>query len=192
MQVNGPNAYPVLIDTSKRAATDSAGSTDGGSEMDRRRVILCLGDPFFPELDNFLEFHGFQILKPWESRLTLDSFLASHCRAVRALLLTGLILVDDTLLGNLPSLGLIVTTSVGVNHIDLPACRIRGIVVAGAGDAFTDDTADYAVGLLLDVIRRVSASDRLVRGGVPGGPPLACKVSLRGDIRDSRSRFCHT
>ncbi|CAN6481055.1 unnamed protein product [Victoria cruziana] len=144
--------------------------------MDRRRVILCLGDPFFPELDNFLEFHGFQILKPWESRLTLDSFLASHCRAVRALLLTGLILVDDTLLGNLPSLGLIVTTSVGVNHIDLPACRIRGIVVAGAGDAFTDDTADYAVGLLLDVIRRVSASDRLVRGGVPGGPPLACKV----------------
>ncbi|XP_031495948.1 glyoxylate/hydroxypyruvate reductase HPR3-like isoform X2 [Nymphaea colorata] len=145
--------------------------------MDLHRAVLRLGASFFPELSNSIEFHGFQVLKPWESHLTLDSFLASHCRAVRALLVTGLVLVDAALLGNLPSLGLILTTSVGVNHIDLPVCRSRGIVVAGVGDAFTGDAADYTVGLLLDVLRRISASDRLLRGGVRGGPPLACKVA---------------
>ncbi|CAN4077848.1 unnamed protein product [Withania somnifera] len=48
-----------------------------------------------------------------------------------------------------------------------------------AGDSFSDDVADFAVGLLIDVLRRVSAADRFVRGGfwpVKGEFPLGFKV----------------
>ena len=33
-----------------------------------------------------------------------------------------------------------------------------------AGDLFSEDVADMAVGLLIDVMRRISAADRYVRG----------------------------
>nr|GEY02490.1 glyoxylate/hydroxypyruvate reductase HPR3-like [Tanacetum cinerariifolium] len=55
---------------------------------------------------------------------------------------------------------------VGVDHIDLEECKRRGIRVTSAGDAFSEDGADYAVGLLLDVLRLLSASDRYVRTGL--------------------------
>lgn len=57
-------------------------------------------------------------------------------------------------------------SSAGVDHIDLVECRRRGIKVTSAGDAFSEDVADYAVGLLIDVLRRVSAADRYVRAGL--------------------------
>ncbi|KAL3647235.1 hypothetical protein CASFOL_008203 [Castilleja foliolosa] len=59
----------------------------------------------------------------------------------------------------------VVGSSAGINHIDLAACRRRGVRVTSGGDAFSDDVADYAVGLAIDVLRRVSAADRFVRAG---------------------------
>lgn len=72
-----------------------------------------------------------------------------------------------------------ITTSTGVNHIDLECCRSRGIAVANAGTSFTEDVADYAVGLLLSVLRKVSSADRYVRKGLwplHGDYPLGSKV----------------
>lgn len=57
------------------------------------------------------------------------------------------------------------TTSAGVNHIDLSECCVRGIAIANAGNVFSADCADYAVELLIDVLRKISASDRYVRNG---------------------------
>uniref|UniRef100_A0A803LQV6 D-isomer specific 2-hydroxyacid dehydrogenase catalytic domain-containing protein n=1 Tax=Chenopodium quinoa TaxID=63459 RepID=A0A803LQV6_CHEQI len=71
---------------------------------------------------------------------------------------------DDTL-DCLPSLECVVAHSVGYDHIDLSECRRRGISVANVGDAFSDDVADCAVGLLIDVLRKVSAAHRFVRAG---------------------------
>jgi hypothetical protein len=51
--------------------------------------------------------------------------------------------------------------------------------VAGAGQTFSTDVADHAIGLLIDVLRRVSAADRYVRRGmwpVQGDYPLGSKV----------------
>lgn len=44
-------------------------------------------------------------------------------------------------------------------------CRRRGIIVTNVGDLFSDDVADAAVGLLIDVVRRISCGDKFVRGG---------------------------
>lgn len=40
------------------------------------------------------------------------------------------------------------------------------MAVANAGEVFSDDVADAAVGLALAVLRRVSAADRFVRRGL--------------------------
>ncbi|CAL1375507.1 unnamed protein product [Linum trigynum] len=88
--------------------------------------------------------------------------------------------VTPEFLDRFPSLKIVVCSSVGVDHVDLPECRRRGIVVTNAGSAFAEDVADYAVALLIDVLRRVSAADRYVRAGswpVKGDYPLGSKVS---------------
>uniref|UniRef100_A0A6I9QLY5 Glyoxylate/hydroxypyruvate reductase HPR3 n=1 Tax=Elaeis guineensis var. tenera TaxID=51953 RepID=A0A6I9QLY5_ELAGV len=122
----------------------------------------------------------FHFLKPWESPLPRDEFLAAHAGDVRALLCFGPNpAVDAELLACLPKLELVVAFSTGVNHIDLAECRRRGIAVTNAGNAFTEDVADYAVALLIDVLRQISAADRYVRRGlwpINGDCPLGHKL----------------
>ena len=89
--------------------------------------------------------------------------------------------MTSEILDQLPSLECVVGSSVGVNHIDVAECCRRGIKVTSAGDAFTEDVADYAVGLLIDVLRRLSTADRFVRVGMwasKGDYPLASKVHI--------------
>ncbi|CAN6247869.1 unnamed protein product [Urochloa humidicola] len=98
----------------------------------------------------------------------------------RVLLVPGLKVVTAELIDRLPALELVVATSVGVDHVDLDACRRRGLAVTNAGGAFSVDSADYAVGLIVAVLRRVAAADAYVRRGrwaTHGDYPLATKVS---------------
>lgn len=72
-------------------------------------------------------------------------------------------------------------STAGIDHVDLQECRRRGILVTNAGNAFSEDGADYVVGLLIDVLRRVSSSDRFVRNGLwpdHGAYPLGSTVRL--------------
>ncbi|KAI4996665.1 hypothetical protein ZWY2020_051585 [Hordeum vulgare] len=73
--------------------------------------------------------------------------------------------VDASLLDAAPSLRCVVTTAAGLDHIDLAECARRGVAVANSGEVYSTDVADHAVGLLLDVLRRVSAAERYVRRG---------------------------
>ncbi|KAE7997165.1 hypothetical protein FH972_001821 [Carpinus fangiana] len=122
----------------------------------------------------------FRLLKASESPLPIDQFLATHARSVRAMLCSGTgPRINAEILRLVPSLELIVTTSAGLNHIDLAECRRLGIPVANAGDVFSEDVADMAVGLLIDVLRKVSAADRYVRQGLwaaKGDYPLGSKL----------------
>ncbi|KAL3571909.1 hypothetical protein D5086_025813 [Populus alba] len=94
------------------------------------------------------------------------SFLTAHADSIQAILCSGAAPVTDDLLQLLPSVRLVVTASAGTNHIDLEACHRRGISVTNAGNVFSDDGADAAVGLLIDVLRKITASDRYVRQGL--------------------------
>lgn len=108
----------------------------------------------------------FQFVKAWESSLSIDLFLSNHALHVTALLCSAGTRVTSDLLRKVPSIRLIVTTSAGLNHIDLTECRCRGISVADAGDVFSEDVADTAVGLFMDVLRKITSSDRYVRRGL--------------------------
>ncbi|XP_059651502.1 glyoxylate/hydroxypyruvate reductase HPR3-like [Cornus florida] len=121
----------------------------------------------------------FQLLKAWESPMPTDQFLATHASSVQAMLTSGLTPVPADVLSLLPSLKVIVTTSAGLNHIDLPECRRRGISIVNTGTIYSADVADVAVGLLIDVLRKITASDRYVRGGlwpIQGDYPLGSKL----------------
>jgi len=84
------------------------------------------------------------------------------------------------LLDAVPSVRCLVSTAAGVDHIDLAECAHRGVAVANSGTVYSADVADHAVGMLVDVLRRVSAAERFVRRRLwllqDGGYPLASKV----------------
>ncbi|KAG6417376.1 hypothetical protein SASPL_119530 [Salvia splendens] len=100
----------------------------------------------------------FSLLKAYESPLPTETFLQEQAQSAAAVLCFAGSPITADLLRQLPSLGLVATSGTGVNHIDLAACRQRGIVVT--------NTADYAVGLLIDVMRKITAADGFVRRGL--------------------------
>lgn len=74
--------------------------------------------------------------------------------------------VDDEFLNAAgPQLRGICNYAVGVDNIDLPACRKRSIPVANTPDAVTEGTANLAWGLILAVGRKIVEGDRFCRSG---------------------------
>jgi len=63
------------------------------------------------------------------------------------------------------NLKVISTYSVGFDHIDVNYAKKKKIRVGYTPEVLTDATADLAFTLLLDVIRRVSEGDRIIREG---------------------------
>lgn len=75
------------------------------------------------------------------------------------------------------------TSSVGTDHIDTSECSRRGIkVVSFTGDQATD-VADMAVGLLIDVMWKISATDRHVR---KRGPSIPHNLSFGSKLQGKR------
>jgi glyoxylate reductase len=62
-----------------------------------------------------------------------------------------------------PRLKVIANVAVGYNNIDVPAANARGIVVTNTPEVLTDATADLTWALIMDITRRVSEGDRLIR-----------------------------
>ncbi|XP_062184808.1 glyoxylate/hydroxypyruvate reductase HPR3-like [Phragmites australis] len=136
------------------------------------KPLVLLAQSLFPEFAAALE-------SRYRFVLAADADAATAAEA-KVLLVPGLKTVPAELLDRLPALELVAATSVGVDHVDLDACRRRGLAVTNAGVAFSVDSADYAVGLVVAVLRRVAAAEAYVRRGgwvAQGKYPLATKVS---------------
>jgi glyoxylate reductase len=91
--------------------------------------------------------------------------LVAEARGATILAPTYLDRVDAALLDALPSVRHVASYGVGVNHVDLAACRARGVLVTNTPGVLTDATADHALALLLAAARRVAEGDRVVRAG---------------------------
>ncbi len=69
-------------------------------------------------------------------------------------------------IGRLPErVRVIATFSVGYEHVDLDACRRRGITVTNTPDVLTEATADVAMLCLLGAARRAWEGEAMVREG---------------------------
>ena len=74
--------------------------------------------------------------------------------------------VDDELLDAAgPQLRIVADYAVGIDNIDLDACRQRGVVVSNTPDVLTETTAELTIAILLALLRRVTEGDRLIRRG---------------------------
>ena len=73
--------------------------------------------------------------------------------------------VDEALLDRAPGLRVVANHAVGLDNVDLEACKRRGIVVTNTPDVLTDATADFAMTLMLGACRRIREADALARSG---------------------------
>jgi glyoxylate reductase len=73
--------------------------------------------------------------------------------------------VDAALLERAPRLRIVANAVVGHEHVDLAACRARGIVVTNTPDVLTEATADLTWALLLAALRRLPQAERSLRAG---------------------------
>ena len=73
--------------------------------------------------------------------------------------------IDRYALDEAEKLKAISTYSVGFDHIDTEYAKKKKIRVGYTPEVLTDATADLAFSLLLDIVRRVSEGDRIIRDG---------------------------
>lgn len=106
--------------------------------------------------------------------------LAEHLPRADGLYCTLTTRVDDALLALAPRLRVVSQFAVGVDNIDLDACRRRGIAVGHTPDVLTETTADTAWGLLLAGSRRFEEGIDHVRNGEWGD--FAMDLFLGGDL----------
>jgi hydroxypyruvate reductase len=111
--------------------------------------------PIPPELRATL-IRSFELVEPGAGPLPPE---------LRVAVITSVGGADAALMDKLPNLGLIACNGTGVERIDLREAARRGIVVRNTPDEVTDDTADFAVGLIYATCRRMAEADRFVRAG---------------------------
>ena len=73
--------------------------------------------------------------------------------------------IDASVLDRAPKLRVVANAVVGYEHVDVAACRERGIIVTNTPDVLTDATADLAFALILAAVRRILQAERSLRAG---------------------------
>jgi glyoxylate reductase len=91
--------------------------------------------------------------------------LLAEIRPAEVLVVTYLDRIDPPFLDAAPRVRHVASYGVGVNHIDVEACRARGVLVTNTPGVVTNATADMTMALLLAAARRVAEADRVIRAG---------------------------
>lgn len=96
-------------------------------------------------------------------RGTKPEILRDTLKGVDALIIPLSEKIDATIIEAADSLKIIANIGAGFDNIDIEAAKQAGIVVTNTPAVSTAATADLTFGLLLDVARRISEGDRLLR-----------------------------
>ena len=91
--------------------------------------------------------------------------LESQIKEIYGLICFPYDIIDSELLDKAKNLKVISTYSVGFDHIDTKYAKKNKIRVGYTPEILTDATADLAFSLMIDVMRRVSEGDRIIRNG---------------------------
>ncbi len=86
--------------------------------------------------------------------------------------------ITRELLAQIPELQAISKYGVGLDNIDIEACKQFGVRILWKPGVNADSAAEYAIGLMLSTIRNISRSDRLFHEGIwwkNGGNQLSGK-----------------
>lgn len=130
--------------------------------------VLVIGPPINITVLKPKHPQKYNLSKPWNAYNSppLDHFMVENKydpTMFQALICCAYSPINAIVLQFIPCLKLVVTSSTGTDHIDLSVCKCRGIQVANIGSLYSEDVADMAVALLIDVQIKISAADRFVR-----------------------------
>ncbi len=102
---------------------------------------------------------------PQSRFLEADADLAAECPDVQILSIFVNTKLTGDVIAALPKLRLVCTRSVGFDHIDLAACKERGISVCHVPDYGSHVIAEHVFALLLGTMRHVWEGNRRVNAG---------------------------
>lgn len=124
----------------------------------RRKVVLLGGMP--PDMVRILG-DGYDLLDE-----TAVETLSEHDRASLTVgLTTAMHGASLEKVSRFPGLKTIVSIGAGQDKFDLPWLSSNGITVMTTQDVMTEDTAEFAVGLVFAALRKIVLNDRWVRRG---------------------------
>jgi glyoxylate reductase len=130
--------------------------------MQKRRVFLTrtLHDFALKELRKKyqIEVHSGKIPIP-------KNILKNKIKTIDGLICFPYDKIDKKMIDSATNLKVISTYSVGFDHIDINHAIKKKIRVGYTPEVLTDATADLAFTLILDVMRRVSEGDKIIRSG---------------------------
>lgn len=99
---------------------------------------------------------------------------------IKAVVTGGHLGTPADVLERLPNLQMVAINGVGYDKVDLDQTRTRGIKVSNTPDVLTADVADLAIGLTLDLTRKITDGDRHVRDGAWLKGPLGLGRKFSG------------
>jgi D-3-phosphoglycerate dehydrogenase len=88
--------------------------------------------------------------------------------------------VSGEMINGAKRLKMIQTTSVGYEGVDVDAAAANGVIICNVAEANANSVAELVFGLVLDVARRISAHDRLLRDGGWARYHVERQVTIRG------------
>ena len=103
----------------------------------------------------------------WQQTQT-DEFLQQHGAEFELVVTSAAYGLTAAQVAAMPLLRAVCSFGVGYDSIDVPSLQRRGVVLSNTPDVLTDCVADLALGLVIDVARRISAGDRYARQGLWG------------------------
>lgn len=142
-----------------------------------KQTILTL-QPLLSKEMGILE-RDFDVIRLWSCN-DPEGVLQKHAHEIRGIISTyNSAGVSAHFMEALPNLEIIAQFGVGYDNIDVVAAHRRGITVTNTPDVLTDDTADVAMFLLLNIARRAVEADMFVRVGRwhSGAFPLSTSLS---------------
>jgi len=110
--------------------------------------------------DNGIELH----LNKHERKITTQE-LAQEIKDAEVLV-AGTEKITEEVFNNAPNLKLISRVGIGLDGIDFDLCKKYGIKVAYTPDAPTMAVAELCVGLILDLARKISHTDKAIKNGI--------------------------
>lgn len=90
--------------------------------------------------------------------------------------------IDGEVMDAVPSAKIFANYAVGYNNIDTAAAKERGVTITNTPGVLTDTVAEFAVALMLSVVKRIPESDQFTRRGeyVGWAPELFLGIDLKG------------
>jgi len=106
------------------------------------------------------------ILNPYKRKLTTEELITLVKEHMPDYIIAGTENIDASALKSMkPYVKMISRCGTGMDNVDLSAAKELGIAVTNTPDAPTMPVAELALGIILDLLRKISFSDKNIRNG---------------------------